>query len=204
MITLYHAPRSRSTGVLWLLEEVGAQYDIKYVDLRRGDGSGTWDKANIHPHGKVPVLTDGDEIVFERIAICEYIAEKFPEAKLAPAPGQKGRGEYLTMLAYYAGVIEPAFTSKFMNFAPPRGTAGWVAVDEVMPFINAQLAKHDYIAGGAFTTADILYAGAFALFMNSPLLGEHKTKQLEAYVGRCTARPAFAAGNAKDEKPGEI
>jgi glutathione S-transferase len=201
MLTLTHAPRSRSTGMLWLLEEAGAQYHVHYVDIRRGDGSGHHDAANPHPHGKVPVLIDGEETLFERIAICEYVREKFPEAKLGPAPGQKGRGEYLTLLAYYAGVIEPSFTSKFMNITPPRGTAGWVAVDEVMPFINAQVAKHDYIAGNEFTTADILYSGAFALFMNSPLMMGHRTKVLEDYVARCTARPAHAHGSAKDNPP---
>jgi glutathione S-transferase len=201
MLTLFHAPHSRSTGMLWLLEEAGAPYDITYVDIRRGDGSGSWDKANVHPHGKVPVLKDGDEIVFEQVAICAYVAEKFPAAKLAPAPGQKGRGEYLTMLSYYAGVMEPSFLSKFMNITPPRGTAGWVVVDETMPFIAAQLTKHAYIAGDAFTAADVVYAGAFALFMNSPLLGQHKTKQLEDYVARCTSRPAYKAAGAKDAKP---
>lgn len=203
MLTLYHAPRSRSTGILWLLEEAGAQYDIHYVDIRRGDGSGHADKTNLHPHGKVPVIQDGDEIVFERIAICHYIAEKFPAAKLAPSPGQPGRGEYLTLLAYYAGVIEPAFTSKFMNVTPPRGTAGWVAVDEVMPFIESQVTKHDYIAGNEFTAADVLYAGAFALFMNAPLMEGHRSKPLQDYVARCTARPAMARGAAKDNPPGK-
>lgn len=201
MLTLFHAPRSRSTSILWLLEEVGAEYDIHYVDIRRGDGSGRLDQGNPHPHGKVPVLKDGDETIFERIAICHYIAEKFPGANLAPAPGEKGRGEYLTMLAYYTGVIEPSFTSKFINITPPRGTAGWVAVEEVMPFINAQVAKHDYIAGNAFTTADILYAGAFAMFMNSPLMADHKTKPLQGYVARCVSRPASVRGSAKDNPP---
>lgn len=201
MITLHHAPRSRSSGIIWLLEEAGADYDIHYVDIRRGDGTGRADATNPHPHGKVPVLTDGGEIVFERIAICLYIADEYPAAKLGPQAGDAGRGEFLTLLAYYAGVIEPAFTSKFMNVAPPRGTAGWVAVDEVMPFINAQLAKHPYIAGDQFSAADILYAGAFALFMNSPLMADHKTKALEDYVARCTSRPAHARAAGKDEQP---
>ncbi len=88
-----------------------------------------------------------------------------------------------------------------MNVAPPRGTAGWVAVDEVMVFIEAQLAKHPYIAGKEFSAADILYAGAFALFMNSPLMGDHKTRRLEEYVTRCTSRPAFKRAAGKDEQP---
>ncbi len=74
----------------------------------RGDGSGHADDENPHPHAKVPVLKDGDETVFERIAICLYVTDEYPAAKLGPQAGDTGRGEFLTLLAYYAGVIEPA------------------------------------------------------------------------------------------------
>jgi len=201
MLTLVHAPRSRSSTFLWLLEEIGAPYDIQYVSIRRGDGSGALDPANPHPHGKVPVLKDGASIVFEQSAIALYLTDKFPEAGLGPAIGDPTRGSFVAMLAYYSGVVEPAFTSKFMNVAVPRGTAGWVDTDEVMDFINARLAAHPYLASERFTAADALYASAFALFMNSPLLGTKKTKQLEDYVTRCISRPARAKGAAKDEKP---
>jgi len=87
MLTLVHAPRSRSTGFLWLLEEAGAPYEIQYVSIRRGDGSGEVDPTNPHPHGKVPVLKDGSTIVFEQTAIALYVADKFPKARLGPAFG---------------------------------------------------------------------------------------------------------------------
>ena len=103
------------------------------------------------------------------------------------------------MLAYYSGVLEPAFTSKFLHVTVPRGTAGWVDSDEAMDFINGRLAAHPYIAGETFTVADVLYAGAFALFMKSPLLSEKKTAQLEQYVARCVSRPAYVRAQAKDE-----
>jgi glutathione S-transferase len=198
MLALVHSPHSRSSSFLWLLEETGEPYDIQYVSIRRGDGSGALDPANPHPHGKVPVLRDGDTTVFEQSAIALYLADKFPEVGLGPRIGDPGRGAFLTMLAYYSGVTEPAFTSKFMKVAVPRGTAGWVDSDEAMGFINARLAAQPYIAGDRFTAADVLYAGAFALFMNSPLLGGHKTSQLEDYVTRCTGRPARARALAKD------
>jgi len=105
------------------------------------------------------------------------------------------------MLAYYSGVLEPAFTSKFMKSTVPRGTAGWVDSDEMMTFINARLAAQPYIAGETFTATDVLYADAFALFMKSPLLGENKTKALEDYVARCISRPARARAAAKDQNP---
>lgn len=198
MLTLVHSPRSRSSSFLWLLEEVGQPYDIQYVSIRRGDGSGALDPANPHPHGKVPLLKDGGAIVFEQTAIALYLADKFPTARLGPAIGDPARGVFLSMLAYYSGVIEPAFTSKFLQFSVPRGTAGWVDCDEAMDFINARLAAQPYIAGDNFTAADVLYAGAFALFMNSPLLSAKKSKQLEQYVERCTSRPARARAAAKD------
>ena len=201
MLTLVHAPRSRSTGFLWLLEETGAPYEIQYVSIRRGDGSGETDPTNPHPHGKVPVLKDGSTIVFEQTAIALYVADKFPKAHLGPPFGDAARGPFLTMLSYYSGVIEPAFTSKFMNISVPRGTAGWVSSNEAMDFINARLAAQPYVAGQQFTAADVLYAGAFALFLNSPLLADKKTRVLEEYVARCTARPARARALAKDAKP---
>jgi glutathione S-transferase len=201
MLTLFHSPRSRSSAFLWMLEELGAPYDIEYVSIRRGDGSGALDPKNPHPHGKVPVLKDGSQLVFEQTAIALYLADRFPDADLGPRPEDAGRGEFLTMLAYYSGVIEPAFMSKFLKVTVPRGTAGWVDSDESMDFVNARLAAHAYILGDAFTVADILYAGAFALFMNSPLLAAKKTPRLEQYVARCTSRPARARALAKDEDP---
>ncbi|MBS0416855.1 MAG: glutathione S-transferase family protein [Proteobacteria bacterium] len=202
MITLVHAPRSRSSGFVWLLEEIGEPYQLQYVSIRRGDGSGSLDGGNPHPHGKVPVLKDGSDIIFEQSAIALYLADKFPRAGLGPRIDDPLRGSFLSILAYYAGVIEPAFTSKFLRVPVPRGTAGWVDSDEVMDFINARLSKQSYIAGDKFTAADVLYAGAFALFMGSPLLEGKKTQQLQDYVARCVSRPARARAGEKDQPPG--
>ena len=147
MLTLVHAPRSRSSRFVWLLEEIGEPYDIQYVSIRRVDGSGAVDPANPHPHGKVPFLKDGGSMVFEQTAIALYLADKFPDARLGPAIGDSGRGAFLTALAYYSGVLEPAFTSKFMKVFVPRGTAGWVDSDEAMTFVNERIAAQPYIAG---------------------------------------------------------
>lgn len=198
MLTLVHSPRSRSTSFLWLLEEAGAPYNIRYVTIRRGDGSGAQDAENPHAHGKVPLLIDGDETVFEQAAIALYVADRFPAAGLGPVVGAKGRGTFLTMLAYYAGVVEPAFTSKYMGVTVPRGTAGWVDSDEVMDYLNGRFAAHPFVAGDAFTAADVMYASAFALFMDSPALDGKRTKSLEEYVARCTNRPARTRALAKD------
>jgi glutathione S-transferase len=196
MLTLYHRPRSRSSRFLWLLEELGAPYEIKLVTIRAGDGSGALDPNNPHPHGKVPVIVHDGTMVFESAAICAYLTDAFPKNGLGPKIGDKTRGPYLSWLAYYTGVLEPAFVSKFLKVEVPRGTAGWVNVDEAMEFVDKTLGERAYVAGDTFTAADILYATSFVLFASSPIMP--KTKNVDAYVKRCIARPAFAKAQAKE------
>ncbi|HEX4370514.1 MAG TPA: glutathione S-transferase family protein [Rhizomicrobium sp.] len=197
MITLFHAPKSRSSRFIFLLEELGAPYEIKIVTIRRGDGSGALDTANPHPHGKVPAIRHGSETVFESPAIVAYLADAFPDAGLAPRPGEAGRGAYLTMLAYYGDVLEPAFVSKFLKVTVPRGTAGWVEVDEAMAFIDKTLTAHPYIAGDKFTGADILYATTFGMFAQNPMMP--KLASIDAYVKRVLERPAYARAQTREQ-----
>ena len=197
MITLFHAPKSRSSRFIFLLEELGAPYEIKIVNIRRGDGSGALDTNNPHPHGKVPVIQHGKETVFESPAIVAYLTDAFPAAGLAPRPGEAGRGAYLTMLAYYGDVLEPAFVSKFLKVSVPRGTAGWVEVDEAMAFIDKALTAHPYIAGDKFTGADILYATTFGMFAQNPMMP--KLASIDAYVKRVLERPAWARAQKRDQ-----
>ena len=121
MITLYHRPKTRSSRFLWLLEELGAPYEIKLVNTRSRDGTGAIDPANPHPHGKVPAIKDSDDgtVVFESPAIVLYLTDKFPKAGIGPTVGDGKRGAYLSWLSYYTGVLEPAFMSKFMNVDVP-------------------------------------------------------------------------------------
>jgi glutathione S-transferase len=197
MITLFHAPKSRSSRFIFLLEELGAPYEIKIVNIRRGDGSGALDDANPHPHGKVPTIRHGSETVFESPAIVAYLADAFPDAGLAPRPGEAGRGAYLTMLAYYGDVLEPAFVSKFLKVVVPRGTAGWVEVDEAMAFIDKTLTAHPYIAGDKFTGADILYATTFGMFAQNSMMPKLAT--IESYVKRVLDRPAYARAQTREQ-----
>lgn len=198
MITLYHYPRTRSSRFLFLLEELGIPYDVHVVSgLRRPDGTGAPDPVNPHPHGKTPAILDDGVPVFESVAIALYLTDKFPAAGLGPLAGDPLRGPYLSWLAYYAGVLEPAFLCKFMKVAVPRGTAGWVEADEAMAFVTATLEKGPYLLGDKFSAADILYGTTFAMFLKSPLLAP--TPTLEAYVKRVTERPAFARAMAKDD-----
>jgi glutathione S-transferase len=196
MITLYHRPKTRSARMVFLLEELDAPYTVQIVSTRTRDGSGAPDPANPHPHGKVPAISDDGVVVFESPAIALYLTDKFPKNRLGPQVGEPGRGAYLSWLAYYSGVLEPAVMSKFMNFEVPRVAAGWAPVDEVMATVLALLAKGPYMLGEQFSAVDVLYATMFALFAQSPILP--KSAVLDEYVKRVLARPAYARASARD------
>ena len=197
MITLFHHPRTRSSRFLFLLEELGCPYEIhRIANIRRPDGSGGVDPDNPHPHGKSPALKDGDTVVFESAAIALYLTDKFTQNGIGPLVGDAKRGAYVSWLAYYAGVMEPAWMSAYMKWEIPRGTAGWVKTDEVMDFVGATLERGPYILGEKFSAVDVLMATTFKMFLGSPLLAP--TPLLESYVKRVTDRPAFARAQAKE------
>lgn len=195
MLTLYHAPQSRSSRMLWLLEELGADYEIVYVDIPRMDGSGAPDLANPHPDKKVPALMHDGALVTESIAIALYLTDLFPEAGIGPEAGAPGRGAYLTWLAYYAGVIEPVVHFQFFDLASHEGLArtfrGRAELDRR---ILDALSSNDYVAGDAFTAADIMIA-SMGHFMRGMLPAGDT---VDAYLARCNARPALAVAQAKD------
>ncbi len=196
MITLFHHPRTRAGRFIFLLEELGAPYEIKPAFVAGPDGGRAPAPANPHPHGKVPAISDDGVAVFESAAIALYLTDKFPANGIGPLVGDPGRGAYLSWLAYYAGEFEPAFIAKFMKIEAPRPMAGWANADDVMAFVSATLEKGPYLLGNTFSAADILFGTTFAMFMASPLLA--KTDLLESYVKRVTDRPAMARAQVRE------
>lgn len=200
MITLYHAPKSRSSRFIWLLEELGEPYELRLVSIKRRDGSGQQEGAEyrrIQPHGKVPALVHDGATVFESAAIALYLADAFPKAGLGVPIGDPKRGPFLTWLAYYAGVMEPAFVGKALGFITTNSTTGWASTDEIMAYVTTTLDRGPYLLGEQFSTADILFGSTFALFRNSPLLPPNAA--IDAYVERMTSRPAYQRAAAKDD-----
>lgn len=195
MLTLHHAPQSRSSRIIWLLEELGAEYTIKITNIPRMDGSGASDPGNPHPDKKVPALVDDGVLITESIAIVQYLIDKFPAAGLGPRIGDAKRGPYLSWLAYYAGVIEPVINIGFAgladNQALQRTFRDRAALDR---HILAALEGSPYVLGDRFTGADILIAsmGQWARTM----LPEGAV--IDAYLERCNTRPALARARAKD------
>lgn len=194
MMKLYWAPHSRAIRILWLMEETGIAYERELVDLRAG-AQDTPAYRSINPMGKVPALTDGEVSLAESAAICAYVAERVPEAHLAPPVGDPRRARYLQWLFFSAGCMEPAFLQKLKGIELPKMSAGWGSFDLVMQVVDGALAKGPYLLGEDFFAADVMLASD--LWFGIGLLKViEPTAAMAAYVARCTARPAFKRAQA--------
>ena len=110
-LTLYHAAPSRSSIVRWMLEELGEPYDLNVLSLMKGEQHQPA-YLTVNPMGKVPALRHGEVIVTEAAAICTYLADEFPHARLNVPVGDPRRGPYLKWLFFSPGCIEPAITDR--------------------------------------------------------------------------------------------
>ena len=195
MLTLIYKPQTRATSIVWLLEEIGAPYEMKTVTTRTADGKGAIDPANPHPHGKVPALIHDGETVFESAAIALYLVDLFPEAKLGPRIGEAKRGAFLSWLTYRPGILEPAMMERYLKIQHIPGAMGWAEPGEVDTFLNRHLTENRYFLGDAFSAADVMVGGAIHYMIYVKLMAE--TPVFKDYIARITARPAFQRAQAK-------
>ncbi len=193
MLTLFHAPRSRSTRFIWLLEELGAPYEIRKVDIFRSvSNTGARDPANPHPHGQVPALLDDGVLITESAAIALYLTDKFPEAGLGPLIGDLGRGSYLSWLAYYAGVLEPCVTNLWKQRQDDQDKVQYHALDDRL---RSTLEASPWLLGDKLSAADILFVSL--LQFARQMLPPHEV--YDEWLARANARPALARALAKDD-----
>src|SRR6478736_713286 len=189
MIQLYWSPRSRSFSAIWLLEEAGLPYERVLTDISTGAQKAP-EFLKINPMGKVPALKDDDAALGEAAAICGYIADRYPETKLAPAPSDPKRARYLQWLFFSPSCIEPALIQIFTKLEVPASTAAWGSATQVFDVLDAALQKGPWILGDQFSAADIVIGSglnfAVRLFKMVP-----SRPSFDAYIERCVARPAF-------------
>jgi glutathione S-transferase len=197
MLTLHHAPKSRSFRILWLLEEMGVPYDIARHDFR-AEGGIEAAYRQVHPHKKVPAIVHDGVTVTESAAICTYLGDAFPETGVAPRIGDPLRGPYLTWLAYNAGVIEPAAFAKLFKWAVNPVSAAWGRWEDVERTLREGLSRGPYILGERFCAADVLIASAVQVAgFQAELLPVEPP--FSDYLARIQARPAYQRALDKDE-----
>jgi glutathione S-transferase len=209
MIVVHHLNNSRSQRILWLLEELELDYEIKRYQRDRETMLAPPSLLKIHPLGKSPVITDGKLTLAESGAIIEYLVDRYGKGRLAPAPGTPERIRYTYWLHYAEGSLMPPLLLKlvfdriesgpmpFLVRPIARAIARRVKSTYVEPqiarhldYLEGELARADWFAGREFTAADIQMSFPIEAAAARAGLDASRPK-LMAFLGRIQARPAY-------------
>ena len=196
-LVFYTNPMSRGRIVRWMLEEIGTPYRTELIDYETMKAPSY---LAINPMGKVPAIRHGDTVVTECAAICAYLADAFPEAGLAPPPGDHARGPYYRWLFFAAGPVEAAVTNKSMGFEVPAGKemmAGYGSFAAVMDTLEKAVSQSDYVAGDRFSAADVYFGAQIGWGMRFGSM--EKRPAFERYWERIGNRPAALRATAIDD-----
>jgi len=198
-LTLFHAAPSRSSIVRWMLEEIGEPYEVRLLDLQRGEQREPAYLA-INPMGKVPALQHGEVVITEAAAICLYLAETFPRAGLNVPVGDPRRGPYLKWLFFGPSCLEPAVTDQAFKRAeaPRRGALGYGDFETVLNVLADAVRPGPFILGDRFTTADVVIGSGLRWGMLFKMIPERA--EFTAYTARLAERPALQRAQAKDQE----
>jgi glutathione S-transferase len=196
----YHAPQTRSFTIRWLFEELGSPpHELKVLDLRKGEHK-TPAFLAINPMGKIPTVTADGTPVSEVGAIAIFLADLFPEAKLAPHLSEPARGTYLRWIVFNHAAIEPAVMDKARNTPAglPSSALCYGSYDDTVNALSEALKGGPFILGDRFSAADVVIGSAVRYLTMFKLLPERP--EFASYVERMTGRPAFKSAIAKDEE----
>ncbi len=194
---LYFVPRTRATRPRWMLEELGVPYEFKVLNVAEGENKRP-EYLAVHPLGSVPALEDGEVKLFESAAICQYLADKYPEKGLAPKPGTPERGEYYTWMMFCMTTVEPPLADIFYNTVllpeaqrnAETAEKGRKRFAEVARVLEARVQGREFLVGGSFSAADVLlssmvgWAGTLGVMSDFPVLKEYAWRHLSRPAAR--------------------
>jgi glutathione S-transferase len=189
-ITFYTNPMSRGRIVHFLLEELGVPYDMKILDLEKGDHKKP-DYLKINPMGKVPAIVNRGIVITEVAAICTYLADTYPKAALAPKLDDPQRGTYLRWLFFGAGCVEPAIVDKLFSRPPVerKGALGYGSYEDTLNALETALEPGPWILGERFSAADV-YVGS-QIQWGTMVKALEPRPVFQKYLERIAARPAM-------------
>lgn len=195
-ITFFHSPNTRSAGAMILLDELGADYKLHVLNMKAGEQRQA-EYLAINPMGKVPAIKHGDALVTEQAAVFMYLADLYPEARLAPVIGDPLRGPYLRWMVFYGSCFEPAVGDRAQKHAPAAPSVSpYGDYDTMLKTLTDQLAKGPYLLGEKFSAVDVLWGTALTWTTMFKLVPELPV--IQAYIARVNARPSVARVRAKD------
>ena len=194
-LVLYHHPFSRAANVLWMLEELGVDHELRFVDLLAGAHKAP-ELVALNPMGKLPILTDGDQVVTEVAAIGLYLADRYALGRLAPKTDDPLRGTYLRWSLFAPSVIEPGAMAKMNNWQAKPSQAGWGTHEAMIEAIESAIRGRTYLLGDSFSMADVIFGGTVRYMLRFKMLDP--TPTLTAYAERLGARPALQRADARN------
>lgn len=196
MLTIYHLETSRSERIVWLMEELGLDYQLE-IFPRESTGASPSPLKAIHGLGKAPVIRDGDTVLAESGAIVDYIIHRHGGGRLALRPENPAFARYLYWLHFAEGSLMSLMLIALVLSRVPDGSASPAGIRvlarmrQMLAFVDAELGDGPYFAGAAFTAADVMMTFPFTtmrLFLDYDLA---PFPNIVAYLQRIEARPAY-------------
>lgn len=208
MITVHHLENSRSQRILWLLEELGLDYEVERYNRDPKSMQAPASLKKVHPLGRSPVITDGNEVIAETGAVIDYIIEEKSDGALSPERGTPAWRRYNHLLHYAEGSLMPLLVMKLIAsvmgkkptpllFRPIGGLAGAglqknftdPRIRQNLEYLEAELGENDWFVENRLTGADIMLSFPLEAARGRGALG--RFPRLSAYVDRVQAREAY-------------
>jgi glutathione S-transferase len=203
MLTVHHLGISQSERIVWLCEELGLDYELKRYDRRADNRLAPDEYKALHPMGIAPVITDGDLVLGESGAICEYITARYGGGKLVPAPNHPDFPEHLFWFHWSNGTFMATLMMQLVlagsgagnpaaPFVEDRSRRSWAMIEE-------RLGKAPFFGGANLTTADIMMVYCLTTSRAFRGVSIDGYPNLKAYLKRIGERPAYQRAMAKGD-----
>ncbi len=197
-ILLYHAPQTRGTGIWYLLEELGVPYEMKILNLKKGENHEPEFLA-INPLGKFPTLVHNGMVITEQVACYLYLADLFPEKGLAPGLNDPKRGAYLRWMAYQGSSFEPAVVDRALEREPgDPSIMPYRSFEQMQSTLFDQIAKAPYLLGDKPYAVDFFWGMTLKWCRQFGMVDTNPA--VDAYIERIISRPAYVKVEKQDQK----
>lgn len=214
MLTVHHLENSQSIRILWLLEELGATYELRHY-TRRSDSLAPEDYKALHPIGTSPTISDGDVVLPETNAIIDHILDQHPQSPLRPAPGSPQRTRYLywlhaTQASFMPLLLDALIFKRMVSKAPffmrppiklivgkVREVYLQARLTRHLDFMEAELTRSTWLSGEDLTAADIVMGYCLEVAEVRTGIPDRYSK-IHDFLARMRARPAYRAALKKN------